>query len=287
MTTGEYAPLLRSGSSRTNGMQHHHEIQAHYFDITDMDAWPIAGLLVLLDGRSQPVRAELHLYDGMSEAVHEVALRQARMVLQERYIGGDPVPLRILETLQLREPLQVRLPPLGARPQASRFEVNRTYLVAGAALAAMVLIIWLVTIFTQPAAEEPSAEAGSTPVATASVEALGEAVAAQDGAATDGAVPIESDLPPSRNARPDLGIGLRVTVLPPLQAAVRTEAGANAGDVIGLLGSGMDGTIIGGPALRRGDTDTIVWWLVELDDGTQGWSPANTSTQTLMLPAQE
>ena len=284
MTTGEYAPLLRSGSSRTNGAQHHHEIQAHYFDITDTQSWPIAGLLVLLDGRGQPVRAELHLYDGLTEPVQDVALRQARLVLQERYTGGDPVPMRILETLQLREPLNVTLPPLGARPQVNRFEVNRSYIIGAAALMAMVLVIWLVTIFTQPETDEPAAADAPTPVETTVVAADGEAAPAED-AVVEIPGAIESDLPPSRNARPDLGIGLRVTIVPGLQAAVRT--GANAGDIIGALGNGLEGTIIGGPALTQGDDDTIVWWFVELDDGIQGWSPANTSTQMLMIPVQE
>lgn len=287
MTTGEYVPLLRTGSSRTNGVQHHHEIQAHYFDITDLQAWPIAGLLVLLDGKGQPVRAELHLYDGLNDTVHEVAVRQARLVLQERYIGGDPVPLRILETLQIREPLHVQLPPLGARPQPPRLQANRTYLLAGAALAVMVVMIWLVTILTGPDAEEPNTAAGSTPAATAVIEGVAETNIDAAGPAEAGVDAPEVTLPPSRNARADLGIGMRVTIIEGFQAAMRSEPGANAGDVVGALGNGVAGMIIGGPEQTQGDQDTIVWWFVELDNGTQGWSPANTSVQTLMVPAGE
>ena len=78
MTTGEYSPLLRNGSSRTNPAQHHLPIHSHYFDITDIESWPVAGLLVLLDGQGQPVRAELHLYDDLQPHVQEAAIRQAR-----------------------------------------------------------------------------------------------------------------------------------------------------------------------------------------------------------------
>ena len=283
MTAGEYVPLLRTGSGRSNGIQHHHEIQAHYFDITDLESWPIAGLLVLLDGRGQPVRAELHLYDGLIDSVQEVALRQARLVLQERYIGGDPVPLRILETLQLREPLQVQLPPLGARPQPARFPFNRTYVLAGGVILLTVLAIWLVTIFTEPDAEPAAGE--PTAAATAVVGAAG--AAATPVALVEAANPSGETLPPSRNARTDLGIGVRVTIIPGFQAAIRSEPGASAGVVVGALGDGESAMIIGGPELTKGEQDTIVWWFVELSDGTQGWSPANTSTQSLMIPAGE
>src|SRR3954467_13795597 len=115
MTTGEYTPLLRDGSNRTT-TQHHLAISAHYYDITDIESWPIAGLLVMLDGQGQPVRAELHLYDDLEPQVQEAAIRQARVVLQDSYLGGQPVPVRILETLQVREEMLVRLPPVGTRP---------------------------------------------------------------------------------------------------------------------------------------------------------------------------
>src|SRR5215207_7958054 len=115
MTTGEYSPLLRNGSNRSSTTQHHLPINAHYYDITDIQSWPIAGLLVLLDGQAQPVRAELHLDENLEEHVQDAAIRQARVVLQERYLGGAPVPVRIMETYQSREEMTVRLPPVGAR----------------------------------------------------------------------------------------------------------------------------------------------------------------------------
>src|SRR5688572_26860393 len=108
MTTVDYSPLLRDGSNRSNPAQHSLPINSHYYDITDTESWPIAGLLVLLDGQSHPVRAELHLYDDLDPHLFDSAVRQARVVLQERYLGGAPVPVRILETLQVREEMIVR-----------------------------------------------------------------------------------------------------------------------------------------------------------------------------------
>src|SRR5688500_14707939 len=111
MTTGEYTPLLRDGGSRNSATQHHIPINSHYFDITDIESWPVAGLLVMLDGTGQPVRAELHLYDELDAHVQEAAIRQARAVLRDRYVGGAPVPVRILETFQVREEMTVALSP--------------------------------------------------------------------------------------------------------------------------------------------------------------------------------
>jgi Tol biopolymer transport system component len=55
--------------------------------------------------------------------------------------------------------------------------------------------------------------------------------------------------------------------------------------MIAEMTDGIEATIIGGPEYSQGDSDTIVWWLVELDDGTQAWVAANKSQQTLLVPA--
>jgi hypothetical protein len=94
----------------------------------------------------------------------------------------------------------------------------------------------------------------------------------------------QGELPKSRNARDDLGIGMRVTIVPGLQLALRSQPGADAGIVVGVMRDGQAALIIGGPHMTQGDSDTIVWWLVELEDGTQAWAAANTSQQTLLMP---
>jgi hypothetical protein len=70
-----------------------------------------------------------------------------------------------------------------------------------------------------------------------------------------------------------------------LQVALRTEAGANAGEVLGAMQGGDEATIINGPIWLEGNSDTIVWWFVRLDDGTEAWVSANTSELTVLEPA--
>jgi hypothetical protein len=78
---------------------------------------------------------------------------------------------------------------------------------------------------------------------------------------------------------------MRIAIVPGLQLALRSEPGADAGEVVGSMSDGEEATIIGGPRMTQGDSDTIVWWLVQLDDGAQAWAAANTSQQTLLVPA--
>jgi hypothetical protein len=295
MSSVEYSPLLRNGSSRSGTTQHHLPIHSHYFDITDIESWPIAGLLVLLDGQGQPVRAELHLYDELAAHVQEAAIRQARLVLQERYLGGAPVPVRILETFQVREEMTVRLPPVGARPMTManlRRDWRVVSLVAGGLLV-LALLFWVGNALIGPMSEDdPEVVAESTSVALTPAgeqEAQTQTVsapAAQDNVAAPASAPGGAELPLSRNARGDLGIGMRVQVVPGLRVALRSEPGMDRGVIIGEITDGDIVTIVAGPEYTQGDADTIVWWLIELDNGTQSWAAANTSQQTLLIPAQ-
>jgi hypothetical protein len=296
MTTGEYSPLLRNGSSRSSATQHHLPINANYYDITDIDSWPVAGLLVLLDGQAQPVRAELHLYDDLDEHTQEAAIRQARLVLQERYLGGVPVPVRILETMQAREEMLVRLPPLGARPITVQSLALRwrPHGMIGAAILALVALIWIVTSLlgsgqgdgenaTLAGTPESASQTNEGGVGSVPTVAEGEATAESAPAAV---APVDGgNLPVSRNARGDLGIGMRVQAVPGLRLALRSEPGADRGIVVGEMAEGVVATIVGGPEFTQGDADTIVWWYVDLPNSTQAWAAANTSQQTLLMPA--
>ncbi len=294
MTTGEYSPLLRSGNSRSGTVQHHIPIHSHYYDITDIESWPIAGLLVMLDGASQPVRAELHLYDELQPHVQEAAIRQARLVLQEHYVGGAPVPVRILETFQVREEMAVRLPPLGARPTAMARVPHqwRQYAPLAGAVIGVILIAWVVMALLgsgnepeRAADETPVAEAASEPSVQTTTEAgTGTGQSGQEAAVTMTAAPSSDTLPVSRNARGDLRIGMQIQPVPGLRVALRSEPGLDGGSTIGELADGDIATIVAGPELRQGDSDTIVWWFVELPNGVQAWVAANTSEQTLLMP---
>ena len=60
-------------------------------------------------------------------------------------------------------------------------------------------------------------------------------------------------------------------------------AANSAGEEIKLVGPGA--TIINGPLQTKGRSDTIVWWYVQFEDGTQAWAAANTSEVTLLQTA--
>ena len=287
MTTAEYSPLSRDSVGRGGHAQHYQGIAADYYNITDVEEWPIAGLLVLLDRERQPVRAELHLYDNLPGHLQEAAMRQARLVLQDYYMGGDPVPLRILETIQIREEMEIRLPPLGARPVPIRWARWRALAVGAVAVVVVIGLIWLglAQMRSRVPEGETSPTESMTPLVAAAVAVTPGASEAEPTPFTPG-IPDGGDLPPSRNAHPALGIGVRVRMTTGLQLTLRTEPGADEGVEVGSMSDGDVATIIGGPRMRQGISDTIVWWYVELDDGTEAWAAANTSQQTLLVPAE-
>jgi hypothetical protein len=47
---------------------------------------------------------------------------------------------------------------------------------------------------------------------------------------------------------------------------------------------GEQATIINGPIWLEGNSDTIVWWYIRLDNGVEAWVAANTSELTLLEP---
>lgn len=287
MTIGEYSPLLRDGGGRSSSAQHHQAIDAHYYNITDTQSWPIAGLLVLLDRRRQPVRAELQIDNEFDNHVIEAAVRQARVVMQDQYIGGEPVPLTILTTNALRDSLEVRLSPLGTRTRTPLD--GRSRWIAGAAIGVVLLLLALWAIQGFRSGEEPVAPAAAA--LTAPSAGAGDNVGAtlQEDTAADGGEDTTKatsiPLPPSRNARADINIGMRVTVVPTLQVALRTEPGLDSGTTVGALTDSVVATVIGGPEYTEGLRDTIVWWYLQLDSGLQAWAAANTSEQALLIPA--
>jgi hypothetical protein len=297
MATGGFSSTVQMGASRAAAGQQSQAIDAQYYNITDIQSWPIAGLLVLLDGAGQPVRAELHLYDDLASHVQEAAVRQARMILQERYVGSASVPLRILETQQMREALDVRLATPSERPVPRTPRSWTPVALAAGGILAVALLVWGVVAWAGSGSSQTSSVGEDQSVESAEQAAVEEAaivegdVAAAEPAevsgvvGTDAGVALDETLPTSRNARPDLGIGMRIAIIPGLQLALRSEPGAEAGTVVGSMSDGEQATIIGGPRLTRGESDTIVWWLVQLADGTQAWAAANTSQQTLLVPA--
>jgi hypothetical protein len=96
--------------------------------------------------------------------------------------------------------------------------------------------------------------------------------------------PQTNNLPESSHADKGLKIGQRVRVPNGLALTLRSAPGADAGSPMGFLKNTEEATIVNGPVWTAGDSDTIVWWLVSLDNGIKAWAPANTSNLTLLEP---
>lgn len=263
-------------------------IKAEYYNITDAESWPIAGLLVLLDGKRQAVRAELHLYEDLHDPVREAAIRQGRLLLENRYYSADPVALRIMKSYQWRDTFHVQANgALTIAPEPVWFKRWQTVAAMGATVL-LIFIIWaLASLFrSTPGTVTTSTPATSTPITqtvAVSSEVSSSAVATvtvQEFAT----YPQTNNLPTSTRANADLKIGQRVRVASGLALTLRSAPGADAGSQMGFLKEQEEATIVNGPVWTPGESDTIVWWLVSLDNGTKAWAPANTSTLTLLEP---
>lgn len=261
-------------------------VQADYYTIVDAEEWPIAGLVVLLDRRKQPVRAELHLYEELADHRNEFALRQSQLIINERYYSPEPIQLQVMQSYAWRETLKVRTSaepiPQAADPLAF-VQQYWQYILAASALLVLIALIWAVSAFFRSRSDTPDAttatttgEQSTTPAAEAAAPAPVSAAPAQD-----------NGLPSSRNADPNLAIGKRMRVLDGIEGvSFVSEPGPDKSKEIGHFQAGDEVNIIGGPVLLQGDRDTIVWWQVQTDDTRQGWVPANTSDWTLWGVAQ-
>ena len=258
-------------------------IGAEYFNITDAEAWPIAGLLVLLDGMHHPVRAELQFYEDLPADIEGTAVKQAKSIMQKKYTAKDPLPLRFVLSVQAPEVMDVQLRPPGTRPRRSQRRPWLPVIMAAAGFVVIIALIWIgVTIFGSSGEETPVAETAST---QSSVENVGlTREVASEGSVDGSPATATLDLPQSTNARSEIDIGVRVRIFPGLRLTLRSQAGPTAGEEIGFMTDGAEALVIGGPVTTKGTTDTIVWWYVMFDDCTQAWAAANTSIQTLLEP---
>ncbi len=88
-------------------------ITADYYNLTESDGWPIAGLVVLLDRHHRPVRAEVHLYDNTMGRRQDDALNNANNLLIQQYRSlteeASKLPLRVMRTRQELDTLSVQL----------------------------------------------------------------------------------------------------------------------------------------------------------------------------------
>lgn len=275
-----------ASSSQTSPVQ---AIKADYYTIVDAEEWPVAGLVVLLDRRRQPVRAELHLYEE-SDKYDEFALRHAQTLLADQYYSADPVQMQVMQSYAWRETLAVQPSGNAVTPENDPLAFIRQYwqyIAAGSAALVLLFLIWsVISFFRSPAEEAAPAE---TPAVAA--ETSGEGASPTTAAAPVAAVPTVgaqlNNLPASRNADPGLAVGGRALVQPGMTAALVSEPSSDQSKVTGIyLTEGMVVTLIDGPVQLQGNSDTIVWYRVRLESGAEGWAPANTSDVTILRPTQ-
>lgn len=279
MTNKEGVTL--SQSKRTSAHSELQAIHGHYFNVTDNAGAPLAGLMVLLDRKERPVRAELHLHESTTGTLYDQAVRQAQLLVTDRYFGPGQMPLIVLfsRLAQDRIPVPLQPPP----PQTGLPKWVRPVALALIALIVFGGLGWYLNDLVGGSGSSNTPE--SAAVQSADSPAIAESSAAQPGAEQpQGRIFEMNGLPVSVNALP-LDIGQRVQLRPGIQGiTLRTLAGATAGEVIGYLEPPTQATLINGPIWLQGNSDTIVWWFVRTDDGLEAWTPANTSEFTLLEP---
>ncbi|MCL4862724.1 MAG: hypothetical protein KJZ93_25150 [Caldilineaceae bacterium] len=258
-------------------VDHAQPIQADYYNIIDEEGWPVAALVVLTDHQREPVRAELHLYEELSDDTRAWAFRHGRAILEARYYSVEPVPLKVFESFLGGETVQVRA--TGAnrlragdqQPWFQRWQIAA----AAAVLVLLVALVWALASFLRGPgdAASPSAAPAAQGGQPAGEVAPGTTEGEQPGTGAD---PGEVTFPPSQHADPALGIGKRIRVRPGLRLSLVAEPGPDKG-VVGYMQDQQEATITDGPAFTQGTRDTIVWWRVRLDEGGEAWAPANTS----------
>jgi hypothetical protein len=262
-------------------------IAAEYYNLTDVVGNPIASLLVLMDRKMRPVRAEVHLYDT-NPAEQDIALRQARLLLEDRYYSPEPMPVYVLRSRMERERINVKLK---GSPPATGSRIRLRYLIGALALVVILAYAaWQITGALRNNDNSSQASASEQTAIIANNNQAGVVTGAQEtstGPVASATQPISIEgLEPSRNADPRIQIGQVVRIRPGFSLTLRSEPGATAGEEVGYLGDEGTGTVISGPVQLPGETDTIVWWRLRLSDGTEGWAPANTSKFTLLEPVE-
>lgn len=249
-------------------------IRAEYYNLTDLQGAPLAGLLVLMDRRSRPVRAEIHLHHTADDSLYRIGLQQAQRLISDRYSSDRPVPLYPLRVELDSEPLAIQAhgsgraaaSPPGVTAGTPLIIIIGLVLAVSALLSGWFLNAWL----SGDLADSGGPTALSSQPSTANIP--------------EGVLIAETnELPASQNAIP-MKVGDRVRLLPEYKISLRTEAGPQEGAIVADLQDAVQMTITNGPVWLQGQSDTIVYWYVRLDDGTEGWVPANTSDLTLLEP---
>ena len=251
---------------------------ARYYDFVGEDGQREANMVVVLDSQGRAMQAVLHYDHTLPTFTQSKLQRQAQGILSSRFLGSGPAtPLYFFEYGNQVGRADVMHTGEDVGAEGS---VNLLYVAVGilAMFVVAALLFWMLnSLFRgrQDVADAPTA----TPVAMAAPAA---AVAAAPTADVNAPGIQTNGLPGSKLANPAIGIGKTVKIRSGLRSAVLSAAGPDQGEIVGYMQDEDTAVVIGGPTWLQGDSDTIVWWYVDLPDGVRGWTPANTSQFTLL-----
>lgn len=266
---------------------------AHYYDFPDGDGRLVASLTVLLDSEMRALRAELIFHANASVQAQTAVTRQAKNIVMRSYAGsGDTTEITILESQGKGSTRVAHSGPPRYRKESS----YRLWPIATAIgiVFLVVLLVLLMTVVARP----PQTTATTPEPAPAATPATVTATAGETAAASEGGTPMQSSdgqnytaqtngQRASVNADDRLAPGDNARIRAGLAAYLRSQPGPTAGEELVVMQDGQVGRIIGGPVWLPGETDTIVWWYLELEDsGVKGWVSANTSQLRVLEQAQ-
>jgi hypothetical protein len=255
---------------------------ARYYEFMGEDGQREATMVVILDSQGRAMQAMLQFDGTLPTFTQNKVQRQAQGVLSSRFLGSGPsTPLFISEFGEQLSRIDINHTGEDAQagPEGS---VNLLYIALG--ILAMFLVVgllfWMLNSLFRGRQEVAAPTA--TPLAMAQAANVPAPAAASPTADVMAPSIQTNGLPGSQLANPAIGVGATVQIRQGLRSFVRSEAGSDQGTIVGYLQDGDTALVIGGPTWLQGDSDTIVWWYVELPDGVRGWTPANTSQFTLL-----
>lgn len=261
-------------------------IPARYHNFLDESGQREGRLVVLLDSQGRAVEAELAYDRSLPEFTQMKVQRLAKKLLATNYASSGPnTPLYIYDMGQQFDRDNVANQVSYAEAERS---VNIVYVVAGIVALFFIVGILFAMLNVVFRGRQVTTAPTATPLALAATVDPAVAAAAGPTATIDpAAFTVQTNnLPASRNANPAIGVNQTVRIREQYKSFVRSQPGSDQGEAVGYLQDGQTAVVLGGPVLLPGDSDTIVWWYVDLGDGTRGWTPANTSTLSLLEPVQ-
>uniref|UniRef100_A0A7C1FWM4 SH3 domain-containing protein n=1 Tax=Caldilinea aerophila TaxID=133453 RepID=A0A7C1FWM4_9CHLR len=266
-------------------------LDAHCYELSDDTGEKVALLTLFLDAQKRVRRAELSYYhrSQLSEALQAAVYREARHIIETRYIGSDGISstLQVLDSTRLGEERISHNNPDPLYGPERRYPLF-SFVIGYTAVVIVLIIFGLINSFAFPASPADSASKdASTGLAEQTQPAEGlSGTAIQEEPTVPLFPPNTNGLLPSKMADNRLAFGMTVRIRPGLRSFVRSEPGPEAGEPVGFLEDGATAKILGGPVWMQGREDTIVWWYVETENGVRGWTPANTSDLTLLEPIE-